>query len=71
MPNNVFEEEYIEYTSTEGMTWGEWVNSEYNVDGFYFNSHLCSPNGVIKGPGGGVIKEFDVIIENYYYHLEP
>ena len=24
-----------EYTAEEGMTWGEWVDSEYNTDGFF------------------------------------
>ena len=25
----------VAYTALDGMTWEEWVNSEYNIDGFY------------------------------------
>ena len=28
-----------EYQAEEGMTWGEWCDSEYNTDGFYFESY--------------------------------
>lgn len=27
-----------EYQAEEGMTWGEWVESEYNTDGCYVGS---------------------------------
>ena len=27
----------VVYQAEEGMTWGEWVDSKYNVDNFYFN----------------------------------
>lgn len=27
-----------EYRAEEGMTWGEWVESEYNTDGYYVGS---------------------------------
>ena len=30
--------EFITYQAMEGMTWGEWVDSEYNVDGFSLSS---------------------------------
>ena len=26
-----------QYQAEEGMTWEEWVNSEYNTDGFYIS----------------------------------
>lgn len=26
-----------EYQAEKGMTWGEWVESDYNTDGFYVN----------------------------------
>lgn len=25
----------VEYNAIEGMTWGEWVDSEYNTGGYY------------------------------------
>lgn len=38
-----------EYHAERGMTWGEWVNSDYNVDGFSI------PYGEIVGPNGGTV----------------
>lgn len=29
--------EGTEYQAVEGMTWEEWINSEYNTDGYYIN----------------------------------
>lgn len=30
------------YQAIDGMTWEEWVNSEYNTDGFYiYNGFIC------------------------------
>lgn len=28
------------YQAEEGMTWGEWVNSDYNTGGFYSNNNF-------------------------------
>ena len=71
--NSVFLDEYIEYTAIENMTWGEWLNSSYNVDGFYIDNRAClrSPNGIVKNSNGHLQNESDIIIENYYYVLEP
>lgn len=35
------------YNATPGMTWGEWVDSQYNTDGYYFgeNGQCVYPNG--------------------------
>lgn len=30
------------YQAIDGMTWGEWVDSEYNTGGFYiYNEFIC------------------------------
>ena len=29
----------VTYQAEEGMTWGEWIDSEYNSDGFTFNEY--------------------------------
>lgn len=29
------------FQAEEGMTWGEWLESEYNTDGYYFNGEGC------------------------------
>lgn len=36
----------VSYQAEEGMTWGEWVNSEYNTDGYY----ICEDLNQIKSP---------------------
>ena len=41
----------VEYQAEEGMTWEEWVNSEYNVDGFWCDSNYVR------------IRQFDMIID--------
>jgi hypothetical protein len=33
-----FEIGSTDYQAEEGMTWLQWVDSEYNTDGYYFNS---------------------------------
>ena len=30
----IFYVDRIAYTAYEGMTWGDWIDSKYNVDGF-------------------------------------
>lgn len=29
----------VAYTAFEGMTWGDWVTSEFNVDAFYLDEY--------------------------------
>lgn len=36
--------EDVEYTAEEGMTWGEWVESEYNTDEFVIGCEYCDDN---------------------------
>ena len=63
----------------EGMTWGEWVESEYNVDG-YVITELWSDFKVVKVPGkdwaisdGGYfnyVEYTDEIIANHTYDFD-
>lgn len=39
----------VSYTALSGMTWGEWVESEYNTDGYYIF------NGFLKASGGRTV----------------
>lgn len=39
------------YQAVDGMTWGEWVESEYNTGGFYTN------NGKVHSSGNNVVAE--------------
>lgn len=34
-----------EYQYEEGMTWKEWINSEYNTDNFVFYRNVIKNNG--------------------------
>lgn len=59
------------YQAEEGMTWGEWVESEYNTDGFIiFNSiYVGNDSYVIEvdTEDYAVVEEY--IIEGYAYNL--
>ena len=50
------------YSYEEGMTWGEWVASEYNTDGFRIvNNCICSSGSV-----GSLIAPSEKITETIY-----
>ena len=34
----------VEYQAEEGMTWGEWVDSEYNTDSYYIENTYVRPS---------------------------
>lgn len=54
----------IEYQAEEGMTWGEWVNSEYNVDGYLNYNTVITNSSVsrnITGRGGASVFSNEVI----------
>lgn len=66
------------YQAEEGMTWGEWVDSEYNTGGFIVKSSLISKEGDYKNihtsRSYSPVSSTDVIIENhtyYYTYYEP
>ena len=29
--------EVVEYQADDGMTWEQWINSDYNIDGYYLS----------------------------------
>lgn len=53
-----------EYKALEGMTWGEWLESEYNTGGFYVSSHVTS-----NGDSGYTITNVSLhaVMLNYEY----
>jgi hypothetical protein len=63
-----------EYQAEEGMTWGEWVESDYNTDGFqiceYNKLHRANDvDGVMfKSSANGTQKQDDTIsnLETYF-----
>jgi hypothetical protein len=61
----------IEYQAEKGMTWGEWVNSEYNVNGrFFINLDDSIFDGMFFiGDEEYYVFAPDIIQENYNYLL--
>lgn len=63
---------YIEYTAEEGMTWAEWVISEYNVGGIMLDSdYVVDSNGfALYNPNtGNSCKAYEVIIPETQYGI--
>ena len=70
-----FSIEDFKFQAEEGMTWREWVNSEYNTDG------ACVYNGAsdtirfveydleVLSPSNAPVKGSDSIIAGYFYYL--
>lgn len=60
------------YQSEEGMTWAEWVESEYNTFGYYISEDYSN---YIVAPGGGstrvviVVGSF-ILYDSYTYVLK-
>lgn len=76
-PTIIFKIESVEYTAEEGMTWLEWVNSEYNVDDYYstFNGYvLLTDRGYLRvGKEDGKynssdVKSEELIISGFQYY---
>jgi hypothetical protein len=58
-----------EYIATEGMTWGEWVESEYNTDGY-----TVGADGIVYTAedaeimlGDAFVKATDIIVADTTY----
>ena len=54
------------YEFEDGMTWGEWIVSKYNTDGFKIvDNCICSSSGI-----GSLISPSTVITEGEYIFRE-
>ena len=69
----------VEYYFEEGMTWKQWLESDYNVDGYILDISESEPDYFIRKPGvsgrkyiygnGNFIRNCDVIIiKDKEYH---
>ena len=60
-----------EYQAEEGMTWGEWINSEYNVNSeFFIELDNCISDGsLFVGTEEDYVSASDIIRENYNYWM--
>ena len=62
------------YQAEEGMTWGEWVDSSYNTDGFAVFTNMYIALNASKlvsanSDSSGSVLTSDVIESNYSYQL--
>ncbi len=56
------------YTANEGMTWFDWVESEYNTTDFYIDGHnVCHEIGDALGLNGEAVEWIDSIIADAVY----
>lgn len=64
------------YQAEEGMTWGEWVASEYNTGGFYISNDLVKPANASRlritiEHTVFIISPTDVVIDGGTYDSPP
>lgn len=57
-----------EFTAEKGMTWGEWLESDYYSDILYLDGiNIVSDDGPVYTPDGNAVTTSDVIIANCEY----
>ena len=67
-PGEIEADEKI-YTAVEGMSFGEFINSKYNIDNWYVNKHeqiITHHNSVLRYEGRSVYSS-DIILNNVHY----
>ena len=65
----IFKPIEVEYNAIEGMTWGEWCNSEYNTGGYYiYGKCVSTPDhiSVEHSDTGRLVLTDEVIISKKY-----
>lgn len=55
------------YQAEEGMTWGEWVESEHNTDGFVVNNDKVWLNDAAITNSGNTVSSSDLIVADNAY----
>lgn len=62
----------VEYNAIEGMTWVEWVDSEYNTGGYYiYDKHVLTPDHISvahSDTGIGVLTDEVIISKKYVWN---
>lgn len=71
--NSVGSSTYTTYQAEEGMTWGEWLTSEYRTANFYDRNGVVAigtlPNIEYVQYNGTTVTTSNVIVSNYNYTL--
>ena len=57
------------YYAEEGMTWEEWINSEYNTDGFTAEGNIVNYGTLILTDNYRMIMKTELIINEHAYIL--
>ena len=58
------------YYAKSGMTWGEWIESEYNTGGFVVSgTRIWDAVGYIETQGGMEVKPIDTVIADVTYSI--
>ena len=58
------------YQAEEGMTWGEWIASSYNTDGYYDNGkNVFESDGRSVVYNNSTVSIESIIIANHAYLL--
>jgi hypothetical protein len=61
----------ISYEAEDGMTWGDWVKSDYNVDGYIDDGSYISTTeySYVYDSNGNMVESSMVIIETETYFV--
>ena len=57
-----------EYQAEEGMTWKEWVDSEYSTNEYYANTYVYKNGWGLDLSGQSVLEKDIIIAEKNYTH---
>ena len=59
------------YQAEEGMTWGEWVASDYNTGGYVLSGNIIkTPEGAFVKLNGNFVVSSDTVVDNASYKLD-
>lgn len=65
----------VSYQAEYGMTWEDWVNSDYNIDAYYIidDLYVCQAgtNDSVVANGNGYAEASALIIANESYMIDP
>ena len=62
------------YTADSGMTWGQWVASAYNTNGFYASNNIILTSDAgskVNDPYVGIVSTSTAIVADRSYTLSP
>lgn len=70
VPLITFTIDNVKYRAEEGMTWGEWVNSKYNIDGYLIYNNIIVNSSISRNVythATGSVFSYEIIKYATYY----